>query len=98
MTVDYKTWREKTDTNWLFDECKNVGKYMLVPIDQDDDGKILQAISRKVYSPVAAVKLLKSMKVLYKIQVIEAAPPTIEKSRKPFTHRRTRGYLIRGVW
>lgn len=98
MMPDYKMWREQTDSEWMFDQCKNIGKYMLVPIAQDDDGTILHAHNRRCKSSTSAIQLLKNIKALYKIHVVTIYPDMVENPRNPFTHRRTRGYLIRGVW
>jgi len=97
VTNNYDSWRACVNPTWLFPECREVGTYMVVPVDADDDGNIYQAKSKKCYSSREAVEAVKKIKVLYTITLIESVPPMNPKG-KPNFKKRHRGYLVRGVW
>jgi hypothetical protein len=99
MKWDYDGWLKhvKMKPTWLFTECKSVSRYMVLPIDVDETGNIIQAKSKKCYSSREAVEAVKKIKVLYTITLIESVPP-MESKGKPNFKKRHRGYLVRGVW
>jgi len=97
MTNNYDDWFKCVKPEIIFSECKNVGRYMVVPVDADDGGNIYQAKTKKCYSSKEALEAIKKIKVLYTITVFQSVLSMFQKGKPKFKER-NRGYLVRGVW
>ena len=91
MITDFDTWVSKADPQWNLPLCKKVGKYMIVPVDLDDTGNTVLAVTRKAATQEEAASLLSNIKILYTTMVVDVSND--DKSIKT-----TKEYLIRGVW